>query len=219
MLSLTQIFTKMHLFALLQKLFSQNIETVQPEMKKYLIVGLGNIGEKYTNTRHNIGFKIADALAQKYEAIFQTQKLGDVARFSVKGRTFVVLKPSTFMNLSGKAVRYWMETENISIENILVVGDDLSIPFGALRIKGKGSAGGHNGFQDIQDVLQTTEYARMRFGIGSDFPKGRQVDYVLGEWTTEETEKLPERILIAIDACISFGLAGLAHTMNGFNGK
>lgn len=188
-------------------------------MKKYLIVGLGNIGNQYTETRHNIGFKIVEKLAQQYDTGFQTQKLGDVAKFNHKGRTFVLLKPSTYMNLSGKAVKYWMVQENIPLEHIVVLGDDLSIPFGAIRLKGKGSAGGHNGFQDIQEVLQTTEYARLRFGIGSDFTKGKQVEYVLGEWTVEEREKLSERIAVAADVIVSFGLAGLAHTMNIFNGK
>lgn len=209
----------MNLIKFINNLFSPQNNIVEPDMKKYLIVGLGNIGEKYVETRHNIGFKIADALAQQHEVNFKTDKLGDVTNFSVKGRTFVVLKPSTYMNLSGKAVRYWMTQENIPLENILVIGDDLSLPFGAIRIKGKGSAGGHNGFQDIQDVLQTVDYARLRFGVGNDFPKGRQVDYVLGTWTTEETEKLLERIKIATEAVVSYGLAGLANTMNSFNGK
>jgi len=191
----------------------------ESDMKKILIIGLGNIGDKYTNTRHNAGFKIVDALAQKFDALFQTVKLGDIARFNHKGRLFILLKPSTFMNLSGKAVRYWMTQENISIENLLVVGDDISIPFGSIRIKGKGTAAGHNGFQDIQDVLQTTEYVRLRFGVGSDFSKGRQVEYVLGEWTLEESVKLSERTQKAAEACLSFGMVGLEMTMTGFNGK
>lgn len=209
----------MSIIKILNNLFAPKNKIIEPDMKKYLIVGLGNIGEKYAATRHNIGFKIVDALAQKYDVTFKTEKLGDISSFSVKGRTFMLLKPSTYMNLSGKAVRYWMTQENIPIENILVIGDDLSLPFGAIRIKGKGSAGGHNGFQDIQDVLQTIDYARLRFGVGNDFPKGKQVDYVLGAWTTEELEKLPERIKIAADVVISFALAGLVHTMNSFNGK
>ena len=188
-------------------------------MKKYLIVGLGNIGERYENTRHNVGFKVLEALAKKFEVVFQTVKLGDLAKFNYKGRTFVLLKPSTFMNLSGKAVRYWMNAEKIEIENILVVGDDISIPFGVIRIKGKGTAAGHNGFQDVQDVLESTEYARLRFGIGSDYPKGKQVDYVLGEWASEEQEQLSERTQKAADACLSFGMIGLGMTMTGFNGK
>lgn len=209
----------MGFFNFLNQLFSKpNPEPVET-MKKYLIVGLGNVGSQYINTRHNAGFKVVEALAAKFETTFQTLKLGDVAKFNYKGRTFILLKPSTFMNLSGKAVRYWMTQENIEIENVLVVGDDLSIPFGTIRIKAKGSAGGHNGFQDIQDVLQTIEYARLRFGIGSDFQKGRQVDYVLGVWTTEEQEKLSERTQQAAEACLSFGMVGLGMTMTGFNGK
>lgn len=206
------------LSTLFKKLFHTST-TSEENMTKYLIVGLGNIGEKYIETRHNIGFKIVDKLANNQQVTFETKKLGDIAKFNHKGRMFVLLKPSTYMNLSGKAVKYWMLQENISIENVLVIGDDLAIPFGAIRIKSKGSAGGHNGFQDIQDVLQTTEYARLRFGIGNDFSKGKQVDYVLGEWSTEENEKLPERILLATEAVLSFGLAGLPNTMNSFNGK
>lgn len=209
----------MSLFSFYKRFFSSQNTSEEQNMKKYLIVGLGNIGEKYTQTRHNIGFLVADVLAHKFETVFQTQKLGDVAKFNHKGRTFILLKPSTFMNLSGKAVRYWMTQEKVELGNVLVIGDDLSIPFGAIRIKGKGTAGGHNGFQDIQDVLQTTEYARLRFGIGNDFPKGKQIDYVLGEWTAEEQEKLPERCVKAAEACISFGMTGLATTMNTFNGK
>jgi PTH1 family peptidyl-tRNA hydrolase len=209
----------MGLFSIFNRFFQSQNNTEEQTMKKYLIVGLGNIGEKYVNTRHNVGFKIVEALAQKFDAVFQTDKLGDKAKFNYKGRTFILLKPSTFMNLSGKAVRYWMTKENIELENVLVVGDDLSIPFGAIRIKGKGTAAGHNGFQDIQDVLQTTEYARLRFGIGSEFSKGKQVDYVLGDWTTEESEKLSERCLKATEACLSYGMVGLQMTMTGFNGK
>lgn len=206
------------LSTLFKKLFHTST-TSEENMTKYLIVGLGNIGEKYVETRHNIGFKIVDKLANNQQVTFETKKLGDIAKFNHKGRMFVLLKPSTYMNLSGKAVKYWMLQENISLENVFVIGDDLAIPFGAIRIKAKGSAGGHNGFQDIQDVLQTTEYARLRFGIGNDFSKGKQVDYVLGEWSTEENEKLPERILLATEAVLSFGLAGLPNTMNSFNGK
>lgn len=209
----------MEFLSFFNRFFSSQNNTEEQTMKKYLIVGLGNIGEKYVNTRHNVGFKIVEALAQKFEADFQTDKLGDKAKFNHKGRTFILLKPSTFMNLSGKAVRYWMTKENIELENVLVAGDDLSIPFGTIRIKGKGTAAGHNGFQDIQDVLQTTEYARLRFGIGSEFSKGKQVDYVLGEWTQEESEKLSERTTKAAEACLSYGMVGLQMTMTGFNGK
>lgn len=188
-------------------------------MKKFLIVGLGNIGDKYTNTRHNIGFKILDALAKQEELIFQTQKLGDVTVYKLKGRSFILLKPNTYMNLSGKALKYWMTKENIPLENILVLTDDLNLSFGALRIKTKGSDGGHNGLKDIQNTLQTTNYNRLRFGISDAFNKGNQVDYVLGEWTPEEAANLPERITLAIEAVKSFGLAGINTTMNQFNGK
>ncbi len=188
-------------------------------MKKYLIVGLGNIGEKYDNTRHNIGFKILDALAKDNAAAFETEKLGDVASFRFKGRTFILLKPSTYMNLSGKAVKYWMDKEKVSIENILVVTDDLNIDFGTIRLKGKGSAGGHNGLKDIQEKLNTTTYPRFRFGVGADYSKGRQVDFVLNTWSKEETSELIERIPVSCNLITSFGTAGMANTMNAFNGK
>ena len=188
-------------------------------MKTYLIAGLGNIGEKYTNTRHNIGFKILDALASKENISFQTEKLGDIAKFRFKGRTFVLLKPSTYMNLSGKAVNYWMGKEKISIENLLVICDDLNLEFGAIRLKGKGSDGGHNGLKDINAVLNTQQYARFRFGVGADFSKGKQVDYVLGEWTADENNLLTERLDKSCELIKSFGTAGLNNTMNTFNGK
>lgn len=188
-------------------------------MKKFLIVGLGNIGEKYTNTRHNIGFKILDHLANTEELTFKTDKLGDLTEYKLKGRTFVLLKPSTFMNLSGKAVLYWLTKEKIPLENLLVITDDLNLNFGNIRLKTKGSDGGHNGLKDIQDKLNTTKYNRFRFGISSDFSKGRQVDYVLGNWTPEEEKQLPERLEQSIELIKSFGLAGVSNTMNNFNGK
>jgi PTH1 family peptidyl-tRNA hydrolase len=188
-------------------------------MKKFLIVGLGNIGEQYANTRHNIGFKILDALAEKEELKFETLKLGDVATYKFKGRTFILLKPSTYMNLSGKALLYWLTKEKIPLENLLVITDDLNLPFGSLRLKTKGSDGGHNGSKDIQDKLQTTTYNRFRFGISDEFSKGRQVDYVLGEWSNEESEKLKERLSKSIEVIKSFGTAGINNTMNTFNGK
>ena len=183
-------------------------------MKKYLIACLGNIGAEYANTRHNIGFLVADTLVKDHNASFTTQKLGDLAEIKVKGRTFILLKPSTYMNLSGKAVRYWMEKENIPLENLLVICDDLNIPFGTIRIKGKGSDGGHNGLKDIQAQLNTQQYARLRFGISSNFESGKQIDYVLGEWTPEEQTLLPERLEKCAEAVISYGLAGLNITMN-----
>ncbi|MDO9275347.1 MAG: aminoacyl-tRNA hydrolase [Lutibacter sp.] len=187
-------------------------------MKKYLIVGLGNIGEKYAATRHNIGFKILDELASKETVFFESEKLGAIATFKFKGRTFMLLKPSTYMNLSGKAVKYWLTKENIPIENLLVICDDLNLPFGAIRLKAKGSDGGHNGLKDITAVLQTQEYARFRFGVGSQFSKGRQVDFVLGEWDKNELKSLPERLDKSVELIKSFGTAGLNITMNTFNG-
>ena len=192
---------------------------VQDNMKKFLIVGLGNIGEQYANTRHNVGFNILDYFAQKEDLTFETQKLGDRAIFKLKGRTFVLLKPSTFMNLSGKAVKYWLDKEKISLENLLIITDDLNLSFGSIRLKIKGSDGGHNGLKDIQDKLNTINYNRFRFGINDDFGKGRQVDYVLSEWSNEESQKLPERFDKSIALIKSFGLSGIKNTMNEFNGK
>ncbi|RSK39697.1 aminoacyl-tRNA hydrolase [Mangrovimonas spongiae] len=188
-------------------------------MKKFLIVGLGNIGEKYHNTRHNIGFKILDYLAQQEDITFETKKLGDLATYKFKGRQFILLKPSTFMNLSGKSVLYWLNKEKIPLENLLIITDDLNLPFGTIRLKTKGSDGGHNGLKDIQQKLNTTKYARFRFGISDNFSKGRQVDYVLGEWSNEEEDKLNERLKTSIELIKSFGTAGSSITMNTFNGK
>ncbi len=195
------------------------IITEEDSMKKFLIVGLGNIGPKYANTRHNIGFRIVDFYAQKNSLSWETAKLGDITTHKVKGRTFIFLKPSTFMNLSGKAVKYWLEKENIPVENLLVITDDLNLAFGMIRIKTKGSDGGHNGLKDIQNTLQTTIYHRFRFGISDAFSKGRQVDYVLGEWELEEDNLLPERMEISCEIIESFALAGINITMNTFNGK
>ena len=197
----------------------QTKSNIEPDMKKFLIVGLGNIGDKYHHTRHNIGFSILDALAEREQITFETKKLGDIARFKYKGRTFILLKPNTFMNLSGKAVSYWQKIENIPLENILVITDDLNLPFGTIRIKAKGSAGGHNGLTNINEVLQTQNYARLRFGIGGEYGKGRQVDHVLGNWDAEELDILDERIEKCTKAVTSFALAGLSNTMNTFNGK
>lgn len=188
-------------------------------MKKYLIVGLGNIGEKYNETRHNIGFKILDGLAKDHDVTFETEKLGDITQFRFKGRTFILLKPSTYMNLSGKAVKYWMTKEKVSVENLLIVTDDLNIDFGTIRLKGKGSAGGHNGLNDIQEKLNTSTYPRFRFGVGANYSKGRQVDFVLSEWSKEEKSELIERIPVACNLITSFGTAGMANTMSTFNGK
>lgn len=190
-----------------------------PHMKKFLIVGLGNIGPKYENTRHNIGFRVLDFLAEKEGLTFESQKLGDLATFKYKGRTNILLKPSTYMNLSGKAVNYWLQKEKIPLENLLVITDDLNLPFGTIRVKTKGSDGGHNGLKDIQAQLNTTKYNRFRFGISDEFSKGRQVDYVLGEWDEEEKKKLPERLEKSVEVIKSFGTAGINNTMNTFNGK
>ncbi len=186
---------------------------------KYLIVGLGNIGSEYENTRHNIGFSILDAFAKASNITFSTQRYGDVASLRVKNQNLILLKPSTYMNLSGEAVRYWKNKENIPLENILVIVDDLSLPFGAIRLKGKGSDGGHNGLKNIALMLQTEAYARLRFGIGNDFPHGAQVEYVLGHLSVEEQNILNERSQVAIDAIKSFCLSGLSFTMTHFNNK
>jgi|SRR5690554_2353911 len=197
---------------------AQNLTEDNP-MKKFLIVGLGNIGPKYAHTRHNIGFKILDYYAELNNITWESAKLGDIATHRVKGRTLVMLKPSTFMNLSGKAIRYWLEKEKIPLENLLVITDDLNLDFGTIRLKTKGSDGGHNGLKDTQNVLQTTKYNRFRFGIGNAFEKRRQVDYVLGEWDAEEQEKLPERLKTSCKVIESFVLAGVDITMNTYNGK
>lgn len=188
-------------------------------MKKFLIVGLGNIGEEYRYTRHNIGFLAVDEFALQHQVSFETQRLGAVAEVKHKGRSFVLLKPSTYMNLSGKAVRYWAEKEHIPIENILIITDDLNLPFGTIRLKQKGSDGGHNGLKNIQQELGTNQYPRLRFGIGDDFSKGKQIDYVLGKWTENEVLSLPQRLEKVCQAIQSFALAGISITMNEFNNK
>ncbi|MFH4968405.1 aminoacyl-tRNA hydrolase [Gaetbulibacter sp. M240] len=198
---------------------SSKYDSTEDNMKKFLIVGLGNIGDKYHNTRHNIGFKILDFFAEAEGLTFETQKLGDIANHKIKGRSLILLKPSTYMNLSGKAVLYWLTKEKIPLENLLIITDDLNLPFGTLRLKIKGSDGGHNGLKDIQDKLNTIKYNRFRFGISDAFSKGRQIDYVLGEWSEEEVEKLPERLTKSSELIKSFVLSGVNTTMNAFNGK
>jgi PTH1 family peptidyl-tRNA hydrolase len=200
-------------------LFKKNKKEDTTPMKKFLIVGLGNIGSEYANTRHNIGFKVLDYIANQEGISFQKVKLGEVAELKIKGRTLLLLKPNTFMNLSGKAVKYWLEKENIEKENMLVITDDLNLAFGTIRIKTKGSDGGHNGLKNIQLLLNSTEYPRFRFGISDAFKKGQQVNYVLGEWDAEEKEKLKERLEISSEIVKSFALAGLNNTMNTYNGK
>jgi len=208
------------MWTFLSNLFKITKRIEEPNaMKKYLIVGLGNIGEKYADTRHNIGFKVLDAFAEKENLIFETQKLGDLTTFKLKGKTLILLKPSTYMNLSGKSVLYWLTKEKIPLENLLVITDDLNLPFGNIRLKTKGSDGGHNGLKDIQETLKTTNYNRFRFGISDTFSKGRQVDYVLGAWSTEESEKLKERLDTSIKLIKSFVLEGIDIAMNTYNGK
>ncbi|GAB6009228.1 aminoacyl-tRNA hydrolase [Dysgonomonas reticulitermitis] len=186
---------------------------------KYLIVGLGNIGREYEYTRHNIGFRVLDALAKASNIVFADRRYGFVAELKIKGRTLILLKPSTYMNLSGNAVRYWLNQEKIPMENLLVIADDLALPFGTLRLKGKGSNAGHNGLGNIQSVLNTQEYARLRFGIGSDFSRGRQVDYVLDNFSDEEEEALPAKLETCGEIIKSFCLAGIQNTMNQYNNK
>lgn len=186
---------------------------------KYLIVGLGNIGYEYQGTRHNIGFSILDAFAKASNIVFSDGRYGATATVSIKGQQLILLKPSTYMNLSGNAVRYWMQKENIDLERLLIVVDDLALPFGALRLKGKGSDAGHNGLKHIAAMLNTQNYARLRFGIGNEFSKGGQIDFVLGQFTSEEQETIGERIQIACDIIKSFCLAGINITMNQFNKK
>ena len=186
--------------------------------KKYLIVGLGNTGADYVNTRHNIGFKALNHFANTHNIEFENRKLGALANYKLKGRTFLFLKPNTFMNLSGKAIKYWLDKEKIPMANLLVVTDDLNLSFGTLRLKTKGSDGGHNGLKDIQDKLNTTQYSRLRFGISDEFSKGRQVDYVLSAWSDEESSKLDERLNRVSQSLISFGMSGINETMNQFNG-
>lgn len=201
----------------LNRLLRCNQEQTQADPMKYLIVGLGNIGAKYDNTRHNIGFDVVDALAEKHGGEWKTDKLGDVASIKHRGRTFVLLKPSTYMNLSGKAVHYWMQKEKIDKTKLLVIVDDLNLPFGKQRLRGKGSDGGHNGLKDIDQTTGGNNYARLRIGIGDEVLKGQQVSYVLGEWSSDQQKALPEIIAKAAEACLSFGAIGLQHTMNEFN--
>lgn len=186
---------------------------------KYLIVGLGNIGDEYQNTRHNIGFNVLDAFAKASNIVFKDGRYGATASLSIKGRQLILLKPSTYMNLSGNAVRYWMQQEKIPLENILIIVDDLALPFGALRLKPKGSDAGHNGLKHIAATLGTENYARLRFGIGNNFPKGAQIEYVLGHFNEEEQKLMNDRINVACEIIKSFCLAGIAITMNQFNKK
>ena len=185
----------------------------------YLIVGLGNIGDEYAHTRHNIGFRVVDALAESGQVAFEDRRYGFVATLKVKNQTLILLKPSTYMNLSGNAVRYWMKEKNIPLERMLVVVDDLALPFGKLRLKPGGSEAGHNGLKHITSVLGTQQYARLRFGIGNDFPRGGQVDFVLGEFGEEDEAHMEERLNTAGEAIKTFCLSGIQVAMNQFNNK
>jgi peptidyl-tRNA hydrolase, PTH1 family len=186
---------------------------------KYLIVGLGNIGNEYENTRHNIGFKILDSLANESGIFFSDNRYSTTATLKHKGRTFILVKPTTFMNLSGKAVNYWLQQEKIGLSNLLVITDDIALPFGSMRMKGKGSDGGHNGLKNIAQLLGRNDYARLRFGIGSEFNPGKQINYVLSDWHKEEQEQMPERIDHAKKMILAFGTIGLDRTMSEFNKK
>ncbi len=185
----------------------------------FLIVGLGNIGDEYARTRHNIGFKVLDALAKASNLVFEDKRYGFVATLKVKNQTLTLLKPSTYMNLSGNAVRYWMNEKKIPLENLLVVVDDLALPFGQLRMKPSGSEAGHNGLRHITSVLGTQQYARLRFGIGNDFPRGGQIDFVLGEFGEEDLAKMDERLQLAGEMVKTFALSGIQFTMNHYNKK
>jgi len=186
-------------------------------MMKYLIVGLGNIGEGYKDTRHNIGFTVLDAMAMASNISFTDRRYGAVSSVKYKGRELFLLKPSTYMNLSGNAVNYWLKKENIPIENMLVIVDDIALPLGSIRLRPKGSDGGHNGLAHISYILSTNEYARIRIGIGNSFRKGSQVDFVLGTWDSEEKKFMEERTSVVIDMIRSFAFAGLELTMTSFN--
>ncbi len=186
---------------------------------KYLIVGLGNIGSEYRDTRHNIGFRILDAFAEASNISFSTERYGDVARMRLKNKQLVLIKPSTDMNLSGNAVRYWKDKENIDISNILVCVDDIALPFGAIRIKPRGSDAGHNGLKNIAAMLGTDAYPRLRFGIGDNYPRGCQIDYVLGKFTDDEEAAIGPRLETAVDAIREFVLAGIQNSMCKYNNK
>lgn len=184
---------------------------------KYLIAALGNTGLEYANTRHNVGFLIADTIAAKYNAGFKNERLAAKAEFRIKNKLLHIIKPTTFMNLSGKAVKYWMDTLQIPPEHLLVITDDINLPFGKLRLRTRGSHGGHNGLASIQEMMETTAFSRLRFGIGNQFPSGHQVDYVLGQWSAEEQTELPPMLQTAGEAAEAFVLAGPVFAMNKFN--
>ena len=184
---------------------------------KFLIVGLGNIGAEYAHTRHNIGFDVVEALAAKHGASFRVDRLASVAEVKLKGKTLILIEPSTYMNLSGKAVKYWMDKEKIALEHVLVIVDELALPLSKLRLRPGGSDAGHNGLSSIHESLQTIAYPRLRFGIGNNYPKGKQVDYVLGHWTAEELPIIQKKIEASVEVVESFVLTGIDRTMNHAN--
>ena len=192
-------------------------KTKNSEMKKFLIIGIGNIGNEYDDTRHNIGFQFLNCISEEFKENFSTVKYGQTCKFNLKGKSITLLKPSTYVNLSGKAVRYWLNKENIDLENILVISDDLNLEFGRIRLKPNGSDGGHNGLKDITNSLNTSNYSRLRFGIGGDFPKGKQSEYVLSKWNKEEISKFIEIEPLFTEIVKSYVTQGIDETMNKFN--
>jgi len=202
---------------LLRWLTGEAEDPIDSDMK-YLIAGLGNMHPDYDGTRHNVGFEVVDLIAQDHNGQFKNDTLGDIAMIKHKGRQIYLLKPSTYMNLSGKSVRYWIQKLKIPVSNALVVVDDINLDFGTLRLRGKGAHGGHNGLKDIEKMLGTNKYSRLRVGIGNEFGRGQQVDYVLGQWTSEEMDQLGEILSRSSEACLSFCSIGLSHTMNKYNG-
>ncbi len=200
----------------LNRVFNKSSKEI--DYMKYLIVGIGNIGQEYANTRHNIGFDTLDAFAEASNVVFEPGRFGDMAKSKFKGRTLLLLKPSTYVNLSGKAVRYWLDKEKIPQENLLVIVDDLALPLASLRLRSKGSDAGHNGLKSIQQLIGV-DYSRLRFGIGNDFAKGQQADFVLGRWNDEEKKPVADSIAVAQEIIKSFVTVGVARTMNQFNKK
>ncbi len=204
---------------LFSKLFKKRSSNRKSDPMKFLIVGLGNIGAEYANTRHNIGFNVLDELARNEGLSFDNLRYGAISEYKFKGKTLILLKPSTYMNLSGKSIRYWMQQEKINLENVLVIVDDLALPFGSIRMRQKGSDAGHNGLKNIQEILGHNNYSRIRFGIGDNYSRGKQVDYVLGKWEDGELAELPESIDLAINMIKGFVTIGAARTMNQYNKK
>jgi PTH1 family peptidyl-tRNA hydrolase len=200
-------------------IFSKKEKDNTPPEMKYLIVGLGNIGEEYEQTRHNVGFEVLDTIAKRNEIKFEEERYGAVARYKFKSRSFIMLKPNTYVNLSGRAINYWMQKEKIPLNNLLVIVDDLALPFGTLRLKTKGGDAGHNGLKSIQSTLGTAAYSRLRFGIGNEFSKGKQVDFVLGKWTDDEWMDLMERTKVAEEIVKAFATIGAGRTMSQYNNK